>query len=474
MRGFLRSLAGEGRAVLVSSHLMSELQDTADHLVVVGRGKVIADTSVAELIAAASGDRVMLRTTARAEAMTVLASAGATVAVDRPRHAHRVRAGGRAHRRAARRATGVPFSEVSAHRATLEEAYMELTRDAVEFRAAAAGAQPGPVEERLTERADEHRDHHALPVRAAAGPGRLRAAAAGGVDQVPHRARLADRRDRRRGPDAPLGLVGPGGPGRQREAGVPAGDPTNRRRPGRRGGHRQLLLRAPAAGRQRQHHRPGDVAERLAAARQAAARRECSPQGPQPWAKAGIIIKASTRPGSAYAAVMVTGRPRRAHAVRTTPATSPGCPARVRGVAAVAAADPLRRHDHRLRLGRRQPLDRDRHGHPGRTAAHRAGGAVRRLAAVCSASQSFARQQRRRPRHAGGWRLRPRQPVRRAARRPRGARAGGRPVSRGRPQAPGGPGCRSSLRAVSASGSTGAGGRPGQVRRHVQGARLRR
>ena len=44
MRGFLRSLAAEGRAVLVSSHLMSELQDTADHLVVVGRGRVIADT----------------------------------------------------------------------------------------------------------------------------------------------------------------------------------------------------------------------------------------------------------------------------------------------------------------------------------------------------------------------------------------------------------------------------------------------
>ena len=47
MRGFLRSLAGQGRAVLVSSHLMSELQDTADHLVIVGRGRVIADTSIA-------------------------------------------------------------------------------------------------------------------------------------------------------------------------------------------------------------------------------------------------------------------------------------------------------------------------------------------------------------------------------------------------------------------------------------------
>src|SRR5579859_1754417 len=80
MRGFLRSLADEGRAVLVSSHLMAELQDSADHLVVVGRGKVIADTTVAELIAAASGDRVSLRTTARPEAMEALERAGATVA----------------------------------------------------------------------------------------------------------------------------------------------------------------------------------------------------------------------------------------------------------------------------------------------------------------------------------------------------------------------------------------------------------
>src|SRR6202040_1296834 len=81
MRGFLRGLAARGRAVLVSSHLMSELQDTADHLVIVGRGKVIADTSVASLLAAASGDRVTVRTTARTEATTVLAHAGATIAV---------------------------------------------------------------------------------------------------------------------------------------------------------------------------------------------------------------------------------------------------------------------------------------------------------------------------------------------------------------------------------------------------------
>jgi ABC-2 type transport system ATP-binding protein len=135
MRGFLRSLAGEGRAVLVSSHLMAELEDSADHLVVVGRGKVIADTSVAELIAAASGNRVSLRTTAWSEATAALTRAGGTVAAS-GRDALTV-TGLQAERIVAvLSGGGVPFSEVSAHRATLEEAYMELTRDAVDYRAA--------------------------------------------------------------------------------------------------------------------------------------------------------------------------------------------------------------------------------------------------------------------------------------------------------------------------------------------------
>jgi ABC-2 type transport system ATP-binding protein len=137
MRGFLRALAAEGRAVLVSSHLMGELQDAADHLVVVGRGKVIADTSVKDLIAAASGDRVQLRTAARTEAMTVLAHAGATVAATGP---DLLTISGLSAERtvAALTESRIPFAEVSAHRATLEEAYMELTRDAVEFSAAPA------------------------------------------------------------------------------------------------------------------------------------------------------------------------------------------------------------------------------------------------------------------------------------------------------------------------------------------------
>jgi ABC-2 type transport system ATP-binding protein len=139
MRGYLASLAAEGRAVLVSSHLMSELQDTADHLVVVGRGKVIADTSVAELLAVASGDRVTLRTSARQEAITVLAHAGATVTTS-DRDSLTIAGLPAEQVVSLLGAQNVPFSEVSAHRATLEAAYMELTREAVEFRAAAPDA----------------------------------------------------------------------------------------------------------------------------------------------------------------------------------------------------------------------------------------------------------------------------------------------------------------------------------------------
>lgn len=134
MRGFLRSLAADGRAVLVSSHLMSELQDTADHLVVVGRGKAIAEASVADLIAAASESRVALRTAAGPHAMRVLAQAGASV-VATGRDTITV-SGLHAERIVTLLSQGaVPFSEVSAHRATLEDVYLELTREAVEYRA---------------------------------------------------------------------------------------------------------------------------------------------------------------------------------------------------------------------------------------------------------------------------------------------------------------------------------------------------
>ena len=135
IRGYLKALAAEGRAVLVSSHLMGELEGCADHLVVVGRGRVIADAGVAELIARSSGGRVVLRTPARAEAATALAARGGTVAVTGP-DTLTVDGLGSEEVVQVLNAGAVPFSEISAHRASLEEAYMDLTRDAVEFRAA--------------------------------------------------------------------------------------------------------------------------------------------------------------------------------------------------------------------------------------------------------------------------------------------------------------------------------------------------
>jgi ABC-2 type transport system ATP-binding protein len=139
IRGFLRALAAEGRAVLVSSHLMSELEDIASHLVVAGHGTVVADEDVAALIAAASGDRVTLRFPATGErdaAMTVLAGEGATVTAT---GRETLTVDGLTPPRiiALLTGAGIGFSEVAAHRATLEEAYMELTRASVEFRGVA-------------------------------------------------------------------------------------------------------------------------------------------------------------------------------------------------------------------------------------------------------------------------------------------------------------------------------------------------
>jgi ABC-2 type transport system ATP-binding protein len=137
MRSFLGSLAAQGRAVLVSSHLMSELEDTADHLVIVGRGKVIADTSTAELLARTSGGRVVLRTANVPQAETALQRAGAAVSPAGPEN---LMVSGLPASRVVEvlSGNGVAFSEVATHRASLEEAYLELTAGAVDYRAATA------------------------------------------------------------------------------------------------------------------------------------------------------------------------------------------------------------------------------------------------------------------------------------------------------------------------------------------------
>ena len=80
VRGLLRSFAAEGRTVLVSSHLMSELEDTADHVIVIGRGRLLADAPVRELVATAPGGRVRLRTPDHRRALPLLAEAGGRAA----------------------------------------------------------------------------------------------------------------------------------------------------------------------------------------------------------------------------------------------------------------------------------------------------------------------------------------------------------------------------------------------------------
>jgi ABC-2 type transport system ATP-binding protein len=138
IREFLRSLADEGRAVLVSSHLMSELQDMADQVVVVGRGKVLADATVDGLVARASGDQVLLRTAASAEAATALHRASAaTTVIDRGTLAVSGMEAQRVVEVLSR--AGIGFSEVTTQRATLEDVYFQLTGGEAEFRAASNG-----------------------------------------------------------------------------------------------------------------------------------------------------------------------------------------------------------------------------------------------------------------------------------------------------------------------------------------------
>jgi ABC-2 type transport system ATP-binding protein len=135
VRELLRGLAAEGRTVLVSSHLMSEMQDTADHLVVLGRGRLLADVPIGELLGAHAVVRV--RTPRAAELARALQAAGAPVSVE-PDGALLVEGldaaavGDLAFR------AGVPVHELTWVRASLEAAYLALTGDEVEYRAGAA------------------------------------------------------------------------------------------------------------------------------------------------------------------------------------------------------------------------------------------------------------------------------------------------------------------------------------------------
>ncbi|MEV4619559.1 ATP-binding cassette domain-containing protein [Asanoa sp. NPDC049573] len=132
IRVLLKALAAEGRAVLVSSHLMGELEGTADHLIVIGRGRLVADTSVAALLATASKERTEVVTGQREAATAALANAGATVTVI---GTDTITVEGVPGSRVSALLTeaGIPFSELRRHRASLEEAYMDLTRGSIEY-----------------------------------------------------------------------------------------------------------------------------------------------------------------------------------------------------------------------------------------------------------------------------------------------------------------------------------------------------
>ena len=141
IRNLMKSLAAQGRTIFVSSHLMSEMENTADHLLVIGRGRLIADCSVAEFIARNSVQSVRVRTPEPDALVRVLHAAGGismpgadgTIVVQGMpvnqvgdlAFEHRIR-----------------LHELAPAQASLEEAFMELTADSVEFHAHAPG-QPG-------------------------------------------------------------------------------------------------------------------------------------------------------------------------------------------------------------------------------------------------------------------------------------------------------------------------------------------
>ena len=139
LRAFLRSLAEEGRAVFVSSHLLTELEGIADELVVIGRGRLIAQTTVSELLSARPDGRVHVRTPQVVDVMAALASAGATVTST---GADALVVSGLEPDLIAQLVAerGLRLDELYRERASLEDAFMDLTRDSVEYVAERPGA----------------------------------------------------------------------------------------------------------------------------------------------------------------------------------------------------------------------------------------------------------------------------------------------------------------------------------------------
>jgi ABC-2 type transport system ATP-binding protein len=131
IRSLMRRMAAEGRAVLMSSHLMSEMELTADHLVVIGRGRLIADTSMKDFIEAHSEREVFVRSP-RAEELRGMLSTAVEVRTE-SRDALVVTGLEAAEIGALASANGVELHELAPRQVSLEKAFMALTRDAVEY-----------------------------------------------------------------------------------------------------------------------------------------------------------------------------------------------------------------------------------------------------------------------------------------------------------------------------------------------------
>jgi ABC-2 type transport system ATP-binding protein len=140
MRSLLKGLAAEGRTVFVSSHLMSEMSLTADHLIVIGRGRKIADTSTSEFLSAASGNIVRVRSPQGSELQRLLAGPDVTVESLGPGYLE-VRGLTAAQIGDAAAEHGVRLHELTPQQASLEEAFMNLTREDIEYKAAALEAE---------------------------------------------------------------------------------------------------------------------------------------------------------------------------------------------------------------------------------------------------------------------------------------------------------------------------------------------
>ena len=137
IRGLLKELAAEGRTVFLSSHLMSEMEQTAEHLIVIGRGRIIADTSMSDFIAASASNHVRVVSPHATSLRNMLADDGVTITSVEPGvldidgvAAARVGDVAAEH--------GLTLHELTNVEASLEQAFMELTRDAVEFHGSVA------------------------------------------------------------------------------------------------------------------------------------------------------------------------------------------------------------------------------------------------------------------------------------------------------------------------------------------------